>query len=263
MVWTLPCFPDPQVFDLYAGTRVTIYGIAAANNQSASTVMVDFDLDGVPAGTFNSTPGAPRLFHVPFFHADGLDATEHTVVMKTSSPEASFLDYIIYRSEVPTTNATGGDEQGGTSPVQGVTASVAPIIGAVVGGVLVLAAIAALIVLLVRRRRAKGKGDDEEFPDDASFLSLVPFAYHPDTRQNNTEVSAGTCGTLPAAKFSGTGASKTALWNTVPGASGVEVGVGMSRPCSIASSLDENIGSCMGEHAISTIVGQQGHKHHE
>ncbi|KAJ7464457.1 hypothetical protein FB451DRAFT_1138868 [Mycena latifolia] len=131
----LPGGPAVSVSLSFTGTAISLFCILVNTANLADITISDFSfiLDGASRGTFTHVPDntSDFIYNAKVFSVDGLDRTNHTVVLTTDNPAGSLalFDYASYTFDdgiSPSTSvtATGGADTGATTSTTRNTVSV-------------------------------------------------------------------------------------------------------------------------------------------
>ncbi len=154
------------ITDKNLGSKASVYGRVDSNVPTQAA----FSLDGGDAEIFNAPSSNVVQHNVEFFSSNTLDQTEHTLVMTARSDAPVSIDYFIVRSN-PATKNDPGIADGHSGPPTSI------IIGAAVGGAVLLAALA-LAFWFFRRKWKAPTSKTTSKPDDTgsckSFDSSCP-----------------------------------------------------------------------------------------
>ncbi|KAG8780525.1 hypothetical protein FRC15_009497 [Serendipita sp. 397] len=185
----------------FSGQSISVYGSTDVSAQSGGNpTKIQFTLDDGENGAVNqysyeSAASTNGIYHIPFFTKSGL-ATDrmHTLVVTPANDSPFFLDYFVY---TPVETSGGGTTSG---PNIGI------IVGAAVGGVVVLFLLFCA-VFLWRRKRRQGAVDGErrrrgrfssEKPKQDHSSMVLPRPFY-----SNTEYAGSQPQMVPPNGFSG------------------------------------------------------------
>ncbi|KAJ7479436.1 hypothetical protein B0H11DRAFT_2280918 [Mycena galericulata] len=154
---------SPTISIPFNGTAIYIF-VAYPGLAQPAPSRFNASIDGAPAGDWAAAESA-LLYHHLVYHTSTLPAAPHTLVMQINPGWELYFDYAIYTSDADVspastlTSSTGAAQPTSLSTKSSIAnkSPFAPIIGAVVGGILFIALVIAVSVCLRSRRRAAAK----------------------------------------------------------------------------------------------------------
>ena len=185
----------------FTGTAVYVFNIIPNTVSGATTLTnLTFTLDGDFVGQFTHTPDATAdvTYRAPVYTNTTLSNSEHSLIMRAGGLNASLIlfDYIVYTAETTSTSSSSTSSSSATSttaPSHSFTrVPVGAIVGAAVGGGVMLLALIIAHVFFSRRRRKRPRGPrprsilttGKPEPDDIDPEEMrqhVPEDDHPST----------------------------------------------------------------------------------
>ncbi|KAM5539186.1 hypothetical protein V8D89_007059 [Ganoderma adspersum] len=143
----------------FTGSALYVFNILPNSVPGTTTYTnISFTIDGESAGRFTRTPDSSStiLYNQLVYHNTALDYGPHTLVMTPANVTLILFDYLVYTTQSnDTTNPDGSFRSSSTHT----TPPVGGIVGAVLGGIALVAIAAGALFLFRRHTRSKAAAE--------------------------------------------------------------------------------------------------------